>query len=174
MAKSQKNMEYKLRAWKISDLNSLVEHANNYNIAKWLTNQFPHPYNEKDGEAFINMVSNDNPLKVFAIEINGEATGTIGIFPQSDIHEKSAEIGYWLSEKYWGNGIIPKAINDIVDYGFRTFDIARIFARPFSTNKGSQRVLEKAGFELEARLKKALYKNGEYFDELIYSKIKGT
>jgi RimJ/RimL family protein N-acetyltransferase len=114
----------------------------------------------------------DNPQRVFAIEVNGEAVGSIGIFPQADIHEKSAEIGYWLSEKYWGNGIIPKAIKDIVDYGFKTFDIVRIYARPFSTNKGSQRVLEKAGFEPEARLKKALYKNGEYMDELIYSKLK--
>ena len=165
-------MEYKLRAWKISDLNSLVEHANNCNIAKWLTNQFPYPYDEKAGMDFINLVSKDEPLKVFAIEINSEPVGSIGIFPQSDIHEKNAEIGYWLSEKYWGNGIIPKAIKDIVDYGFKTFDIVRIFARPFSTNKGSQKVLEKAGFELEAVLKKALFKNDEYLDELIYSKLK--
>lgn len=165
-------MNYKLRNWKISDIGSLVEHANNYNIAKWLTNQFPYPYDEKAGETFINLVSNDVPQKVFAIEVDGEAVGSIGIFPQSDIHEKSAEIGYWLSEKYWGNGIISKAIADIVDYGFKTFDIARVYARPFPANKGSQRVLEKNGFELEARLKKALFKNGEYMDELIYSKLK--
>jgi len=165
-------MEYKLREWKISDLKSVVEHANNYNIAKWLTNMFPHPYTENDGIAYIESISQDNPTKVFAIEINGEAVGSIGIFPQSDIHKKNAEIGYWLSEKYWGNGIMPGAIKEITDYGFRTFDIVRVFARPFSTNKGSQRVLEKAGFELEARLKKTLYKNGEYMDELIYSKLK--
>lgn len=67
---------------------------------------------------------------------------------------------------------MPKAISEIVNYGFGTFDIVRIFARPFSTNKGSQRVLEKAGFEREATLKKALYKNGEYLDEIIYSKLK--
>lgn len=114
----------------------------------------------------------ESPQKVFAIEVNGEAAGSIGIFPQSDIHEKSAEIGYWLSEKYWGNGIMPGAIAEIVAYGFETFDIVRIYARPFSTNKDSQRVLEKAGFVLEARLKKALYKSGEYMDELIYSKLK--
>lgn len=165
-------MNYKLRAWELSDIDSLVEHANNYNIAKWLTNAFPYPYNKEAGEAFLNSIINDNPTKVFAIEVNGEAVGSIGIFPQSDIHEKNAEIGYWLSEKYWGNDIMPKAIAEIVDYGFRTFDITRIFARPFSTNTGSQRVLEKAGFELEARLKKTLFKNGEYMDELIYVKLK--
>lgn len=165
-------MDYKLRNWTLSDLKSLVEHANNSNIAKWLTNQFPYPYTETDGRSFIEMVMKDNPTKVFAIEIDDEAVGSIGIFRQSDIHCKSAEIGYWLSEKYWGKGIIPKAIEEIVEYGFKTFDIIRIYARPFSTNKGSQRVLEKAGFKQEARLEKALYKNGEFLDEIIYSKLK--
>lgn len=165
-------MNYRLRNWELSDLESLVEHANNNHIAKWLTNQFPHPYTETDGRNFIEMVMRDDITKIFAIEISGEAVGSIGIFPQSDIHCKSAEIGYWLSEKYWGKGIMPKAIKEIVEYGFKTFDIVRIYARPFSTNKGSQRVLEKAGFKQEARLEKALYKNGEYLDEIIYSKLK--
>jgi RimJ/RimL family protein N-acetyltransferase len=81
-------------------------------------------------------------------------------------------MGYWLAEKYWGKGIMTKAITEIINYGFQTFDIVRIFARPFSTNLNSQRVLEKTGFTFEARLKKALFKNGEFLDELIYAKFK--
>jgi len=165
-------MDYILRPWRSSDLDSLVKHADNYNIAKWLTNQFPHPYTYESGKSYIEMVGKDNPAKVFAIEIDGEAAGSIGVFPQSDIHQKSAEIGYWLSEKYWRNGIMSSAIRDIVKYGFNTFDIVRIYARPFSTNIGSQKVLEKAGFTLEAKLKKAIFKKGELMDELIYVKFK--
>ncbi len=165
-------MDIKLRKWNEGDLNSLVKYANNWNVAKWLTNGFPHPYTIEDGKAYLSMIANDNPMKVFAIEVCGEAVGSIGVFPQSDIHEKSAEMGYWLAEEFWGQGIMPKAIQEVVEYGFRTFDIVRIFARPFSTNLNSQRVLEKAGFRLEARLTKALYKNGEFMDELIYAKFK--
>ena len=55
------------------------------------------------------------------------------------------------------------------EYGCNTFDVTRIFARPFSTNRASQQVLEKAGFTLEARLPNALFKYGEYMDELIYA-----
>lgn len=165
-------MDYILRPWRSSDLDSLVKHADNYNIAKWLTDQFPHPYTYESGQGYIEMVGKDNPTKVFAIEIDGEAAGSIGVFPQSDIHQKSAEIGYWLSEKYWRNGIMSSAIRDIVKYGFNTFDIVRIYARPFSTNIGSQKVLEKAGFTLEAKLKKAIFKKGELMDELIYVKFK--
>lgn len=165
-------MDIKLRKWDEADLNSLVKYADNQNVAKWLTNTFPHPYTYEDGKSFLSTVSNDDPVKVFAIAVNGEAVGSIGIFPQTGIHEKSAEIGYWLAEEYWGQGIMTKAIEEISEYGFQTFDIVRIFARPFSTNLNSGRVLEKAGFTLEARLKMALFKNGELMDELIYAKLK--
>jgi len=163
-------MNFTLRPFKNSDLQSLVKYANNYNVARFMTNQFPHPYSEDDGRKFISSVCDSNPVNVFAIEVNCEAVGSIGIFPQSDIHEKNAEMGYWLAEPFWGNSIITRAIGQIVDYGFKTFDITTIFSRPFSINLASKRVLEKAGFVLEARLKNAIYKNGNYMDELIYAK----
>ena len=160
-------MNFTLRPWRETDLASLLKYANNDNIAKFMTNGFPHPYTEESGLAFLTMASEN--AGIFAIEIAGEAAGSIGLFPQSDIHEKNAELGYWLAEPFWGNGIMPRAIGEMVEYGFRTFDITRIFARPFSTNPASHRVLEKAGFVCEARLKDALYKNGVYMDELIYA-----
>ena len=162
-------MEFKLRSWDLNDLESLVKHANNYNIAKNLTNQFPHPYTKKNGEAFIAMATKNNPPNIFAIAINKEAVGGIGLHPQQDIHCKNAELGYWLAQPYWGKGIITNAIREIVAYGFKTFEIDRIFARPFGNNIGSQKALEKAGFTLEGKFDKALYKNGEYLDELIYA-----
>jgi RimJ/RimL family protein N-acetyltransferase len=162
-------MHFTLRPWKIEDLNSLVKFANNYKIAKFMTDKFPHPYNAENGKIFIESATNDFPLNIFAIDINGEASGGIGLHLQGDIQCKNAELGYWLAEPYWGKGIISKAVEQIVDYGFKTWKISRIFARPFGTNIASQKVLEKAGFKLEARLDKTLFKNGEYLDELIYA-----
>lgn len=162
-------MDFILREWHNDDLDSLVKHANNYNIAKFLTNGFPHPYTKEDGIRYLNSVSQHYPTQIFAISVNGEAVGSIGLFPQTDIHAKNAEMGYWLSEEYWGNGIMPQAIKQIVNYGFQTFDITRVFAGPFGTNPQSQRVLEKAGFTLEARFEKTLFKNGVFIDELIYA-----
>ena len=162
-------MNITLRKWTEADLDSLVKYADNINIAKWLTNAFPHPYAEDDGRKYLLMAANDSPAKIFAIDIDGEAVGSIGLVLQSDIHVKNAELGYWLAEPFWRKGIMPQAIREMVEYGFNTFDITRIFARPFSTNRASQRVLEKAGFTLEATLPKALFKYGEYIDELIYA-----
>lgn len=163
------SIKFALRPFRESDAESIAKYANNPKIAANLTDAFPNPYGLDDAKKFLTMAIQNEPYTIFAIEINGEACGSIGIFVQSDIHRKSAECGYWLAEPYWGKGIIPEAIKQIVDYGFRTFDIVRIYARPFSFNKESQRVLEKAGFTLEATLKKACIKNGKFCDEMIYS-----
>jgi RimJ/RimL family protein N-acetyltransferase len=78
-------------------------------------------------------------------------------------------MGYWLAEDYWGKGIMPEAIRQMVEYSFNNLDIDRIFARPFGINIASQRVLEKAGFILEARFEKTILKNGEHLDEMYYA-----
>ncbi|PKP47468.1 MAG: N-acetyltransferase [Bacteroidetes bacterium HGW-Bacteroidetes-11] len=160
---------FELRKWQTSDLDSLVKHANNINVAKFLTNQFPHPYTKTDGERFLETSMSHNPVKIFAIVVEGEAVGAIGVFPQDDIHCLNAEMGYWLSEEFWGRGIVTEAIRRTVEYCFETFPVGRIFARPFGNNPASQRILEKAGFRLEARFDKILMKNGELLDEMVYA-----
>lgn len=162
-------MNFKLRPWQESDLDSLVKNANNKEIAKFMTDKFPHPYTTDAGKNFIAFATKNNPANILAIEIDGKAVGGIGIHPQKDIHSKNAELGYWLAEAFWGQGIISNAIIQMVDYGFQNFEINRIFAIPFGTNLASQRVLEKAGFILEGRFEKTLFKNGEYLDEVVYA-----
>ena len=162
-------MNFTLRPWNLKDLDSLVKHANNNNIAKNMTDQFPHPYTEENGKLFIDFATKNNPVHIFAIDVNGEAVGGIGIHPQADIYRKNAELGYWLAEPFWGKGIITKAIPQMLDFAFKTYPITRVYARPYGTNTASQRVLEKSGFKLEARLEKTIFKNGEALDELIYS-----
>jgi RimJ/RimL family protein N-acetyltransferase len=162
-------MEFKLRPWQMTDLDALVKYANNPAIAKNMTDKFPHPYTEADGVNFIHFANSNNPINIFAIEVNGEAAGGIGIHPQDDIHRKNAELGYWLAEPFWAQSIISRAIPQMVKFAFDTFAITRVFARPFGTNLASQRVLEKSGFVLEGRFENVLFKNGEFLDELVYA-----
>lgn len=162
-------MQFHLRPFTIQDLDSLVKFANNFNIAKNLMDIFPHPYSIDDGKFFIDMATKNSLPNILAIEVNGEAAGAIGLHPQNDVYRKNAELGYWLAEPYWGKGIITRAIIQMVDYGFKNWDITRIYARPFGYNIASQKALEKAGFVLEAKLEKTIFKNGEFHDELIYA-----
>jgi [ribosomal protein S5]-alanine N-acetyltransferase len=162
-------MNFTLRKWTKKDLQSLVKHANNIAIAKNMSNAFPFPYTVEFGRRYIEKAITMNPVRIFAIDIGNEAVGSIGIYPQTDIHCRNAEMGYWLAEEFWGQGIMTDAIRQIVDYSFKTLDIDRIFARPFGSNTASQRTLVKAGFILEYRFEKTIFKNGEYQDELIYA-----
>lgn len=167
--KTQNPMNFQLRPWKMDDLNNLIKYGNNPLIAKFMTDQFPNPLTPEKGKAFIEFTSGHSPRHILAIATEKEAIGSIGLHPQTDIMRKNAELGYWLGEPFWGQGIITKAIIRMVNYGFGNFEINRIYARPFSTNLASQKVLEKAGFKLEARFEKTIIKNNEYLDELIYS-----
>jgi [ribosomal protein S5]-alanine N-acetyltransferase len=158
-----------LRPWTAADIESLIENANNFRVAKYMSNQFPHPYTREHGLQFIEFANKHNPVQIFAIDVSGKAVGGIGLHPQPDILCKNIELGYWMGEAYWGRGIATLAVKQMVAHAFENFDIQRVFARPFGNNPASAKVLEKAGFTLEARLDNTIYKNGEYLDELIYA-----
>ena len=88
------------------------------------------------------------------------------------MYRRSAEIGYWLAEPFWGQGIATRAVRALSDWAFASFDLVRIFAAVFETNPASARVLEKAGFALEGRLRQSITKNGRTFDELLYARLR--
>jgi RimJ/RimL family protein N-acetyltransferase len=162
-----------IRSFKINDAPSLAHHANNKNIWLQLRDVFPHTYSEKDANFFIELCLKQNPQRNFAITINDEAVGAIGFTLQQDIERFSAEIGYWLSEKYWGKGITTNVLREMIKYGFETYKLNRIFALPLAKNEGSLRVLEKAGFEREGLLKQSAFKNNRFEDQFIYACLRG-
>jgi [ribosomal protein S5]-alanine N-acetyltransferase len=162
-------MEFILRPLTEADAASFAMHANNANIARYMSDAFPHPFTIEHAQRFIANAMSHRPNRIFAIEVNGEAAGGIGIHPQAGIYTMNAELGYWLAEPHWGKGIISAAIQKMVTYGFETFPINRIYARPYGNNPASQKVLVKAGFTLEAKLNQTIFKNDEVLDELIYA-----
>ena len=167
------NKDFILREWKLSDKESLAENANNINIWNNVRDYFPFPYTVDDGEEFIKMVLNKpKPSVDFAIEIEGKAVGGIGIVLKSDVERISAELGYWLGEKYWNKGIMTNVIKEIVDYTFSNFPVKKLYATVFDFNKASQKVLEKVGFEKEAILKQSAIKNEMIIDLHYYGLIR--
>lgn len=163
--------EFKLRTWKTEDAKPLAQSANNPNIAKNLRNAFPNPYTLESAIWYINdSIANAEKKQInYAIVVDGQAVGGIGIFVKDDVYEKSAELGYWLSEDYWRKGIMSKAVEIICKEAFERFDIIRIFAEPFADNAGSRRVLEKVGFTYEGTMRNGVYKNGEIHSYCMYS-----
>jgi [ribosomal protein S5]-alanine N-acetyltransferase len=159
-----------LRPWSIIDAPRLALIADNKKIADNLRDGFPFPYSLKDAHNWLNLILPENiPPRFFAITIDKQLIGSIGIVAKTDIYRKNFEIGYFLSEEIWGKGIATRAIKAATSYAFRDFDVVRIYAEPFSDNTGSRRALEKAGFRCEATLKNNVIKNGIIKDSCIYS-----
>jgi ribosomal-protein-alanine N-acetyltransferase len=65
-------------------------------------------------------------------------------------------LGYWLAELYWGKGIMTESVTRFVDFAFEHCGLVRIYAEPYVTNTASCRVLQKAGFELEGRMRSSV------------------
>jgi RimJ/RimL family protein N-acetyltransferase len=155
----------------LEDLDSLVEHANDAEVACMLRDRFPHPYTHEIGRQFLTTQGAAEPLESFAIDVGGVAIGGIGVHPGGDVMRHSAEIGYWVGRKYWGRGIASAALNAVVDHVFREGRYCRLHAHTFEGNEASQRVLEKAGFVYEGTLRKAVFKRGKFLDAVLYGLV---
>ena len=167
-------MNCKIRKWKLSDAKDLASVISNKKIQDNLRDGLPYPYTEQDATDYISaMLSEDeNKTLAFAITIDNKAIGSIGAFRQKNIHRHTAEIGYYIAEEYWAKGLMTEAVKQICSYIFDKSNIVRIYAEPFSYNKASCRVLEKAGFLYEGTLRSNAIKNGKTIDMLMYSRLK--
>ncbi|MBG6128893.1 RimJ/RimL family protein N-acetyltransferase [Aquimarina sp. EL_43] len=160
--------EIKIRQLVESDKSQLAILANNNNISNNLRDYFPSPYDEEDAKSFIKMTIQQDPTVSFGIEFRGEFCGVISLILQDDMYRKSAEIGYWLGEPYWGKGITTKAVDQITKYGFEKLNLIRIYAGVIEYNTASMSVLEKSGFKKEGISQKAIIKNGKIWNEHRY------
>jgi len=170
-----KTKKFILRPLKKSDAVSLAEFANNKNISRFLNERFPYPYTLSDAEKFIEIsnkfIKNKNPRSInFGIEIDKHIVGIISI--GLNLNQRMAELGYWLGEPYWGNGVMTGAVNEIVKYSFNTLKLHRIQARVMEINAPSMALLKKNKFKQEGFLHKALFKNGKFYNLYFFARVK--
>lgn len=167
-------MECSIRKWKIEDATDLATSLNNKKIHDNLRDGLPYPYTENDAKDFINAMiqADENATYAFAITVDDKTIGSIGVFRKDNIHARTAEMGYYIAETFWGQGIGTSAIKQTCKYIFEHTNIIRIFAEPFAHNTASCRILEKSGFMCEGVLRSNAVKNGQIIDMKMYSLIK--
>ena len=167
-------MDCIIREWRLEDKSDLAAMLNNKNILDNLRDGLPYPYTINDAEEYITAMLSADKTKTFAfaIVVNDVVVGSIGVFRCDNIHSRTAEMGYYIGEPYWGKGLSTSAVKQICKYVFENTDIIRIFAEPFAYNTASCRVLEKAGFQLEGILHSNAEKNGNILDMKMYALIK--
>jgi RimJ/RimL family protein N-acetyltransferase len=160
-----------VRSWRQADAPSVAQHADNRKVWLQLRDRFPHPYGLEDAERFIDAALAREPETFFAVEVDGAAVGSIGFGLQQDVERVSAEIGYWLAEPLWGRGIMTEALAAVTNYAIETHGLTRVWAVPFDGNPASMRVLEKAGYVCEGRMRRSAIKDGKILDQLLYAYV---
>ena len=156
----------------MADAESLQRHADNRAVSMQLRDRFPFPYGIEQARTFLGWITQQSSPTVWAIEVAGEAVGGVGIELHTDVERVSAEIGYWLGETFWNRGIATDALKAVTNEAFRQFEITRLYAVPFADHAASVRVLEKAGYVREGRLRQSAIKNGKIRDQLLFAAYK--
>ena len=154
-----------LRPWEEGDAESLYHFAKNPNIgpiAGW-------PPHESVDDSLNIIRTVFSKKETYAITLNGMAIGCVGLLIHPDGNhywgEESAELGYWIAEEYWGQGLVVEASKPIIKHAFDDLNILQIFASYRIENNQSKRVLEKLGFKYYAELENINYL-GEQFKEI--------
>jgi len=102
---------------------------------------------------------------------NSKLIGTIGI-PGYSIKDRRAEIGYVLSRKYWGQGIMPEALRQVLKFAFEEMGLNRIECYHALGNEKSGRVMQKVGMSFEGIARERLYAKNRYWDNKQYAILK--
>lgn len=152
-----------------ADAESLARHANDHEVWRNLRDAFPHPYAVDDARRYVAIAAGRAPQTSFGIVVDGEAAGSVSVKLGTDIERASAEVGYWLGRAFWGRGVMTDAVRAATRFAFDALGIHRVFAVPFEFNAASSRVLEKSGYVLEGRLRRAAIKGGVVVDQRLYA-----
>lgn len=163
-----------LRTIQKGDEFDIAKNANDKTISR-NTAAIPYPYKLKDAKEWIKKCLNEEKKEkpetvIFVIIINDEVVGSVGL--HSIVKNHKAEIGYWLARKHWGKGIVPEAVKIVTNFAFKKLKLKRVYARAYSFNTPSMKVLEKNGYKLEGIFKKDVEKKGKFFDSYNYAKVK--
>ena len=161
----------RLRPFADGDQPALVRHGNDWDVARWLRDSFPHPYTPADADQWVALASTQLRQTAFAIEVGGEAVGSVGLTPGNDVFHRSAEVGYWLGRAYWGRGLAALALAALSRYAFADLRMLRLFAGVYAGNAASERVLAKAGYALEGVRRMAVVKAGQVCDERVWVQL---
>ncbi|MBV8153004.1 MAG: GNAT family N-acetyltransferase [Candidatus Eremiobacteraeota bacterium] len=160
-----------MRTYREDDAEALQALADDWEVARYMRDRFPHPYGIADAREWI--AKNAHPLSTnFAIEADGEYAGGVGYMRFENEARLTAEAGYWLGRKFWGRGIATAAFGCLVQLAFEREDVVRLEAGAYSNNPRSQRVLEKCGFQREGVHRRAVIKGDEILDVVMYAKLR--
>jgi ribosomal-protein-alanine N-acetyltransferase len=159
------------------DQRDVLAHLQEHAVSRY-TLLIPYPYTQAHAAEWLARVTApgyNEPRTLWAIRNESQRMiGVAELAPEGPPCAHVAEVGYWLARPYWGQGIMTDVVKTLVEHAFRDSNIVRIYAPIFAANIGSARVLEKAGFSVEAPLmRKKYFRDGQFHDGRQYALVRG-
>ena len=158
-------MKIEIKQWALSDAKELTSLCNAVD-RRFLSDRLPNPYTEKDAEEWLKMVSENEAVSGIyrAIIYDGKLIGSISVEKKDD----DAEIGYMLLNEYSNKGLATEAVKQVCTFAFKVLSLEQITANVFQPSIASIRVLLKNSFKYKSAIPKAVIKDGNVYDLLIY------
>jgi len=162
----------RLRSYALTDADALAGLGNDFAVTRWMTAGFPYPYTREDAAKWLAIATAEDPPNDFAIVVEGALAGGAGIGPLFGEHGGTAIFGYWVARRHWGRGIATEAARLLARHALNSRGFRRLEATVFAPNAASVRVLEKAGFTLEGKLRESyVERDGTVCDGLLYARL---
>ena len=140
-----------LRRWEDSDAENLYEYAKDPDvgpIAGWP----PHQSVDESRDVIRNVFQGKEAYAI-CLKTDEQAIGAIelklnGHTDMTD-RDDECELGYWLGKPFWGQGIMPEAVKEILRHAFEEIGMTKVWVGYYEGNSKSKRVQEKAGFRYQ-------------------------
>lgn len=161
----------RVRPWTQADAASLVLHADNPRVARFLSTRFPNPYTAADAAAWFAFLESQDDPEGWAIEVDGEAVGGVGLRRGEAEFAHSAELGYWLGEAHWGRGLMTRVVRGVLPVVIGRWNLSRVTAYAATDNVASIRVLERAGFAREGLMRARAVRDGHVQDHVVFGLV---
>ena len=98
----------------------------------------------------------------------GELIGTCGVRIEDEDHQQ-ASYGCAIARAYWGGGYAYEASQRILDFGFSSLPIHRVYAETIRENRRARALAERLRMRLEGELKHHRFLKGRWWDTVIYA-----
>ena len=162
----------RLRQLSLKDETLIQKYASDRKIAD-TTISIPHPYPDDGAKQYIQQKIAEFTTGysiTLAIEskLKHKLIGVIGL-RDIDSEHSLAELSFWLAAQVWGKGYMSEAIKPVIDFGFKTLSLNRIYAYHMVRNPASGRILQKNGFQSEGLLRQRVRKWGIFEDVMLLS-----
>ena len=160
-----------LRPFRLSDVDDVYAYASDEAWGQYLF-AVPAPYTRQDAVSFVarTVLQDWEQRPAFAIQLGAQVVGGINLRIRPE--QKVAEFGYSIARPHWGKGLVAEAASAVIDWGFQSYDIAKIYALADARNHQSIRVMEKLGMQREGLLRQNRYYRGEQVDEVLCSLLR--